>query len=106
MSIQELQQSAIITLMGEEGSCFSLLLYTPFCGTCSVAERMLSIVQAAGVPCPIYKTNINYTPLLREQFQVKSVPCLLLIQDGRAKKTIYAMQSVDYLFKQLQDSLN
>jgi len=102
MTIQEQQQSAIIALMEEKDSCFALLFYTPFCGTCGVAERMLSIVQAAGVPCPIYKTNINYTPLLREQFQIKSVPCLLIVQNGKPKGTIYAMQSVDYLFKELQ----
>lgn len=105
MSIEELQQAAIISLIEQADSSFALLLYTPFCGTCGVAERMLSIVQAAGVPQPIYKTNINYTPLLREQFKVTSVPCLLLFKAGKQVKTIYAVQSVDYLYKQLQQTL-
>ncbi len=75
-----------------------VLIYTPFCGTCQLAERMLEIVQAAGIAMPLRKLNINYAPALREAWKVASVPCLALLRNGAPIHMEYTMKSVDHLY--------
>lgn len=75
-----------------------LLIYTPFCGTCQLAERMLEIVQVTGVVVPLSKLNINYAPYLREAWKVTSVPCFVLLEEGKPIHMEYTMKSVDYLY--------
>jgi thioredoxin-like negative regulator of GroEL len=75
-----------------------LLIYTPLCGTCQLAERMLEIVQATGIAMPLRKLNINYAPALREAWKITSVPCLVLLRDGTPIHMEYTMNSVDHLY--------
>lgn len=75
-----------------------VLIYTPFCGTCQLAERMLEIVQATGIAMPLGKLNINYAPALREAWKVTSVPCLALLRGGTPIHMEYTMNSVDHLY--------
>ncbi len=75
-----------------------VLLFTPFCGTCQLAERMLEIAQATGITVPLSKLNINYAPTLIEAWKVVSVPCFVLLEDGKPIHMTYAMKSVDHLY--------
>jgi thioredoxin-like negative regulator of GroEL len=77
-----------------------VLFFTPLCGTCQVAERMLSIARnAAGAAVPFFKININYSPWLREEWRIISVPCLVLIREGKPARKEYAMQGAGHLFR-------
>lgn len=81
----------------------ALLFYTPFCGTCKLAERMLDIV--AGI-CPqpsLYKVNINYTSEWSRAWKLESVPCVVLLSGGRPVYKEYRMQSVDHLYELLRN---
>ncbi|QHW35088.1 thioredoxin family protein [Paenibacillus rhizovicinus] len=80
----------------------AVFFYTPLCGTCKVALRMLEIVEAAGVSLTIAKININFAPSLRDGWRIASVPALVLVQDGEPVQTEYAMQSVDTLYRLLK----
>jgi thioredoxin-like negative regulator of GroEL len=103
MAIQELQEKDLIELSGQSDCTAAVLFYTPFCGTCQIAERMLEIVHAAGVNVKLYKANINFTPKLRDEWQISSVPCLVLLQDGKPLRLEYAMRSVDHIYNLLKD---
>lgn len=82
----------------------AVLFFTPLCGTCKLAEKMLGIAQAAGVGMPISKLNINYAPRLREAWRIASVPCLVLLRNGQPVDRTYAVQGVDYLYAWLKRS--
>lgn len=82
-----------------------LYFYTPLCGTCQVASRMLEVVAAMNPNVEIGKINLNYAPLLAEAFAIESVPCLVFIKEGRAIDSIYAFRSVPYLLEKMKSVL-
>jgi thioredoxin 1 len=76
-----------------------LYLYTPMCGTCQVAKRMLSVVDELFPLQNIHSANLNYFPMEAQDLGVESVPCLLIFKDGHVKERIYAFQSVGFLYE-------
>ncbi|WP_046175642.1 thioredoxin family protein [Domibacillus indicus] len=83
----------------------ALYLYTPMCGTCQVAGKMLDVVEATDLHIPLQRINLNYHEELSRQFEVESVPCLLFLQKGKLKKKIYAFQSVPYIYEEMRSFL-
>jgi thioredoxin-like negative regulator of GroEL len=81
---------------------FALYFYTPLCGTCGIAEKMLTVIEAAVPTLPLYKCNINFAPELAREWEIESVPCLALIEEGKLTQKIYAMRSVPYLYEVLK----
>jgi len=102
MSIAEWTERELLDRVEAGAGREAVLFYTAMCGTCKVAERMLEIVEATGVPVAIHKLNVNYAPVLRERWRVSSVPCLVLLEDGAPMRMEYAMGSVDHLYRILQ----
>ena len=105
--LEELGQHELLERLHQTTAPVAIFVYTSLCGTCQLAERMLEIVVATGVKTPIYKININYASVLVDKWKITSVPCLVMIQEGRTIQTEYAMQSVDHLYtliKRLEDS--
>ncbi len=80
----------------------ALYLYTPMCGTCQVAGKMLDVVEATNIGLPIKRVNLNYYETIAREFEIESVPCLLLFKDGKLKKKIYAFQSVPYIYEEIR----
>lgn len=81
-----------------------LYFYTPLCGTCQLASRMLTIMLEI-TDVKIGKMNLNYFPEMAKYFAVESVPCLLIINNGQVVKTIYAFHSVPYLLENIKENL-
>jgi thioredoxin 1 len=77
-------------------------LYTPFCGTCQVAGKMLEVVSELIPHLPIGKANLNIIPRLANDYKIESVPCLLLFEHGKIVEKIYAFHSVPYLLERLK----
>lgn len=77
-------------------------LYTPMCGTCQVASKMLSVVTELLPDLQIGKANLNYIQEIAGLYEVESVPCLLITEDGKIKEKIYAFHSVPYLYGKLK----
>lgn len=103
MAIPELSEQALLRRLEEKAPAEAVLVYTAFCGTCQLAERMLLIVQEAGPSVPLHKLNINYAPVLRDCWAIKSVPCLVLLRDGEPAGFEYAMRAVDYLYNRMRE---
>lgn len=76
-------------------------LYTPMCGTCAVASKMLGVIEAMRPALPIGKADLNYIQEIAREYEVESVPCLLIERKGRPVEKIYAFQSVPYLLEKL-----
>ncbi|AZK48831.1 thioredoxin family protein [Paenibacillus lentus] len=91
--------SASMARLGRE----ALYLYTPLCGTCKLGETMLDIaIQSGNTLMPVSKLNINFAPRLRNEWQIMSVPCLVLLEHGKPVAKEYALRSVVDLHQWLQ----
>lgn len=86
----------------EQKHSFALFIYTPMCGTCKVAKRMLHIVCEALPQADVYQMNINTAPNVASQWEISSVPALLLFREGVLAERHFAMQSVGFLFEHLK----
>jgi len=78
--------------------------YTPLCGTCQVASRMLLVVENI-VKIEMGKMNLNYYPDVAKRFAIESVPCLLFVKQGTVVDTIYAFHSVPHLLTMIDENL-
>lgn len=76
-------------------------LFTPMCGTCAVASKMLTVIEAMRPELPIGKADLNYVQEIAIEYEVESVPCLLIQRKGEPIEKIYAFQSVPYLLEKL-----
>ena len=77
-------------------------LYTPMCGTCQLASKMLEVITAAMPELPIGKANLNYVQEIAALYEVESVPCLLITKNGKLKDKVYAFHSVPYIYEKLK----
>lgn len=100
--MQELTIAELDRLCAERKQPFALFVYTPMCGTCKLAERMLTVTTEALPNAPVYRININTAPSLAKRWQVKSVPALLLLDKGKVYECHYAIHSVGFLFDVLR----
>ncbi|MCP8969666.1 thioredoxin family protein [Ectobacillus ponti] len=78
-------------------------LYTPLCGTCQLAKKMMVVAEAA-LGMEVGMTDLNYAPKLALQYEVESVPCLLIFRNGEVAKRVYAFQSVEHVYHALKDA--
>ena len=77
-------------------------LYTPMCGTCQVASKMLDVVKELLPNLNMGKANLNYVQEIAALYQVESVPCLIITENGQVTDKIYAFQSVPFLYEKLK----
>ncbi|MBD3108229.1 thioredoxin family protein [Bacillus sp. AGMB 02131] len=84
---------------------FCLYVYTPLCGTCQVASKMLLITKEILKEVTFAKSDANYLKELAYELKIESVPCLLLIKNGVVIQKIYAFQSVPYLVETINSTL-
>ncbi|SRR5699024_1926635 len=78
-----------------------LYLYTPLCGTCQVASKMMMVVEELKKGLPIGKADLNYLGDLAIDYEIESVPCLLIAEKGQIKEKIYAFQSIPHLLEKI-----
>mgnify|MGYP001178158384 CR=1 FL=1 len=76
-----------------------IYISTPFCGTCQVAEKILQVVEKMMPKLELRTINANYFPKNMEKWQVESVPCLLVLEQGRIKEKVYAFHSVPFMYE-------
>ncbi|SDM74713.1 thioredoxin family protein [Bacillus sp. OK048] len=82
-----------------------IYFYTPLCGTCQVASRMLHVIENL-VTIEIGKINLNFYQELAKKFEIESVPCLVFIKEGEAVDMVYAFQSVPFLYEKIKQYFN
>jgi thioredoxin-like negative regulator of GroEL len=85
----------------EKKSTGLIYFYTPLCGTCQLASKMLQVVEEL-VDTPMGKMNLNFYPQLAKDLAIESVPCLLIVRDGKVVEMLYAFHSVPYLLDKIK----
>lgn len=88
----------------ENKSTGLIYFYTPFCGTCQVASKMLQVMEEL-VKVEMGKMNLNYYPEVARDFAIESVPCLIFVRNGEVVETIYAFHSVPFLLGKINENL-
>ncbi|MCM3783877.1 thioredoxin family protein [Neobacillus mesonae] len=92
-----------ILRMAWEGQAFALFIYTPLCGTCHAARRMLEVCEHLLPAEILYEANITQIQGLVQQYQIRSVPAVLLFSGEKAlPKHVYRMESVEHLLAQIR----
>jgi thioredoxin 1 len=79
-----------------------LYFYTPMCGTCEVAGKMLTVAEQLFPQISMVKANLNFSPSIAAHLQIESVPCLIIIKNSTVKEKIYAFQSVSFLYDKIK----
>ncbi|MBD8070428.1 thioredoxin family protein [Bacillus sp. PS06] len=79
-----------------------LYLYTPMCGTCQMAKKMLTVVNELLPNLPLGQANLNFIPEKALEWEIESVPCLLSFEKGQVTEKIYAFHSVEYIYNKLK----
>ena len=100
--MEEWTKEEIETFLEEKRTGY-LYFYTPMCGTCQVASKMLTVIDQLLPDVSSGKADLNYLPEMAERFEIESVPCLIVLREGKEQEKIYAFQSVPYLFEKLKE---
>lgn len=78
-----------------------IFIYSPFCGTCHLARKMLDTIEAMWDEPFFYEMNAALHPNIMASYQIESVPCLLITKKGRVLRKIYAFHSVPYMYQEI-----
>lgn len=99
--MQEWNKDDINENLKGEGD-FILYLYTPLCGTCQVAGKMIEVVAELFPNQKWGKCDLNYIPNLALEWEVESVPCLLIFRKSEIIEKLYAFHSVPFLYETIK----
>ena len=99
--MKELTQQELLNQVSQAEGSFAVFLYTPFCGTCQLAARMLGILLQMEPSLPLFQSNVNFLPAVIREWQITSVPCLVILGHGEIQEKIYKMQDVHALYQEL-----
>lgn len=88
----------------ESGDRFVIFFYTPLCGTCQLARRMLNIATEALPNSQVTVCNVNLIPEQARGWEIESVPCLAVIEQNVVTKKVYAFHSVDTVYDVLKSA--
>ncbi|OUX38330.1 MAG: thioredoxin [Kiritimatiellaceae bacterium TMED266] len=67
--------------------------WAPWCGPCKMQTPILEKVKAeVGDTATIAKVNVDENPDLAAKFSVRSIPTLLLLEDGELKETMVGLK--------------
>jgi len=98
--MEEWTKNQIKETVAQKGEAM-IYFYTPLCGTCQLASRMLGVVEEM-TGLTFAKADLNYMPDLAEEWRIESVPCLAIVRDGTAAEKVYAFRSVSNLLSVIQ----
>ena len=87
-----------VKLAVEQGKTFCLYVYTPMCGTCQVASKILTVSLDLVPQLEVRQNEYKLFSRIGKTYEIESVPCLLLFKNGSLQNKIYAFQSVPYIY--------
>ncbi|MGP4040608.1 thioredoxin family protein [Gracilibacillus sp. D59] len=79
-----------------------IFVHTPFCATCQLAERMLTILEESDHTQSFYRMNASFFPEFMKHNKIQSVPALILVKEGLVVDLLYAFESVTKLHNVLE----
>ncbi|RAV20610.1 thioredoxin family protein [Paenibacillus contaminans] len=100
--MRDIDEKDLLLREQDEGLRYAVFAYTPLCGTCKLASRMLGIVEQMLPDLELVQCNVNYAPKWVRAQEITSVPCLILYDKGSETERAYSMKSVDELYMMLK----
>jgi thioredoxin-like negative regulator of GroEL len=103
--MKDMNQEELLELLGQAGEPLVVFLYTPLCGTCKAARRMLEVARHLLPPdLLIAEGNVNLLPLLVEKYRISSVPALLAVPADRSTEPeiLYSIGSVERVLEYIR----
>jgi thioredoxin-like negative regulator of GroEL len=100
-----MNQEELLELLGRAGEPLVVFLYTPLCGTCKAARRMLEVARHLLPPgLLIAEGNVNMLPGLVDTYRISSVPALLVVPADRSAEPeiLYSMGSVERMLEYIR----
>lgn len=97
----ELEKQELEGLLRFNQKKIALYIYSPFCGTCKVATKMLEVALETLPKVNVFKCNLNHVPSIAQKWEVTSVPCLIIMDKNKVESKIYAMKSVTDIYQLL-----
>src|SRR5690625_3476085 len=82
-----------------------IFVNSPFCGTCKVAKNMLFYLEETLEGEKFYELNGLTAPRFLQDYNIMSVPCLIVFQNGKPIDRLYTFHTVPYLLKELSPYL-
>ncbi len=82
----------------------AVYFYTPMCGTCKVAGKMVDVVEKMEKDYSFMKVDLNYAKNWAEKHKIESVPCLMIFENAKPVDRLYAFQSVIHVIEKLNES--
>jgi thiol-disulfide isomerase/thioredoxin len=76
-----LQAAFAAMLLSSAGQTVMLDFYADWCAPCRAMEPTVRALQEKGYP--VQKVNIDQNPALAQQYGVRSVPCFVMLVEGR-----------------------
>jgi thioredoxin-like negative regulator of GroEL len=100
--MKELNKKELDGLIFFNKSVTALYFYSPLCGTCKWASKMLDVTLEALQYKNVYKCDINLMPGVASTWQIESVPCLVIMKGRQIVERVYAFKSAAHLYTILQ----
>jgi thioredoxin-like negative regulator of GroEL len=103
--MKEMNEQELLIALASPGDPLAIFLYTPLCGTCKAARRMLEVAAHLLPPeVVIAGGNVNMLPELVSRYRISSVPALLVAPGDRqsAAEIHYAMGSVENMLEYIR----
>lgn len=82
----------------EQTGSYLLYIYSPFCGTCHLARSILNKIEDIHGSTLFAEMNASIEPEFMQQYQIESVPCLLIKDEHEIKEKIYTFYSVAHMY--------
>lgn len=95
----EKNESELIEILQQVNEEMIVYLFTTFCGTCRLAEQMLTIASSVQDTHIIYKLDANFAPNFIRTYEVKSVPSLIKFKNNELLEKTYAFSSVQDIYE-------
>ena len=77
--------------------------WAEWCGPCRMLGPILDqIADEKAGSLKVAKVNVDESPALAAQYNVRSIPMLLFIKGGEVKDTVVGVQSKDALIKRVE----
>lgn len=78
-----------------------------WCGPCIVQGPIVEdVAQALGDKVKVGKFNVDENPMMTQQFQVMSIPTIMIFKGGNVVKQYIGVQSKETLLSELNKHLN
>lgn len=90
---REMAGPALLEWVLEAPEAVTVFFYTPTCGNCKMARRVLDEALRQAEQTTVIACNINLLPQAAEKWQVERIPALLRLQQGTVARRRYDFPS-------------